>query len=152
MSFSLVFGGTSNPEVNEAIGRFAARIIWGDEVSRFNGAFGTAGVLKDGVLIGAFVFHSWQPENGTIELSFASTDKRWLTRRIIREVFKNCFDVFQCQLVFARTADDNTITRSLGKRYGFKETILPRFRGRDKDEVLLTLTDDDWRASKWSSL
>lgn len=105
-------------------------------------------VDKDESLVGGVVFHNWSPEAGVIEISCASINPRWLTRRIAQTVLRYPFEEIRCQMVVFRVAPENKRTRRLLKALGGQETIIPRLRGRNKDDVIVTLTDDDWRQSR----
>lgn len=145
----LVYGNSKAPADNAFMAAWAAQIIWPGTDREF-GPCGTIGCIEGDELLGVAVLHNWQPDEGTIEVSAASKSPRWLTRRMLKEIFVNCFDVHKCQLVFSRVAENDERTRRIYRAYGFTEILLPRMRGRDKNEILLTLYDDAWRASKWS--
>lgn len=148
MSFSFLYGNKSDPVLNAALARFAAVRIFGRDNDW--GPCGTLGVVKGGNVVAAVVFHNWHPEHGVIEISAASNDRMWLSRRVLSEIFSICFEQHRCQLVVARMDPEAAHTRRIFRAYGFRETILPRFRGRDKDEIMMMLGDEEWRASKWS--
>ena len=95
-------------------------------------------------------FHDWQPERGTIELTmFSDTPKAW-TRDAIAEAFSYPFDRAGCQMVRLSVAPGNKRMRAIAARLGFSETVIPRGRGRDQDDIYCTLTDDVWRAGKFA--
>jgi hypothetical protein len=52
-------------------------------------------------------------------------------------------------LVVARISERNTALHRIFHAYGFQSIVIPRLRGRGEDERIFTLTDDDWRASKF---
>lgn len=107
------------------------------------------GVLDGEALIGGVVFHNWAPESGVIEMSAFGSSPRWLSRDMIRTVFRYAFDANGCQLVVWRVGTDNRRTQRLAERLGFIGYPIPRLRGRDADEIIYTLTDDAWRASRY---
>lgn len=107
------------------------------------------GVVDDGRLIGGVVYHEWSPEHGTIQMSAASTTPYWINRTILRTVFGYPFKGAECQLVIFRVAESNGRMRRIAKAVGCKEYLIPRLRGRDEAEAVLTLTDDDWNSSKF---
>jgi len=47
-------------------------------------------------------------------------------------------------------SERNTGMVEIAQRFGFQGTLIPRLRGRTESEWIFTLTDDDWRASRWS--
>lgn len=106
-------------------------------------------VMDGGKLIAGTVYHNWQPDGGVIELSSASDSKRWLTRPVIHAMFSLPFDQYGCQLCVLRVSERNAPMLRIAKAYGFNEYIVPRLRGRDEAEHILTLTDDQWRGSRF---
>jgi RimJ/RimL family protein N-acetyltransferase len=131
----------SNPTLNEALGAFVANRIFGK--ANDWGPYGTLGVAKGDQIVAGVVFHNWHKDCGVIEISAASDSRLWLTRPVLLKIFSIAFLQHACQTVVARVDPDNHVRR-IFKAYGFREMVLPRMRGRDKDEILLTLTDDDW--------
>ncbi|MGN6535211.1 MAG: N-acetyltransferase [Mesorhizobium sp.] len=110
------------------------------------------GVFEDGKPIAVMVFHDWHPENGVVEISGAATDRRWLNRKTLWEMFSYPFEQLGAQLVVMRVSERNVMWNGRGlprllKAYGFQCTTIPRLRGRDEAEAIWTLSDDDWRAN-----
>lgn len=108
------------------------------------------GVADESGIIGGSVFHGWNPEAGVIEISSASTSPRWWSRSMMHAVFSYPFDQLQCQLVVLRVSETNAHMLDIAKRLGFKRYTIPRLRGRNEAECILCLTDDQWRASRFS--
>lgn len=140
----IIWGGASNPETNEAIASFVASHILGCERGWDN--FTTLGMIDGQSLVAGVVFHNYAPEAGVIELSSASTSRRWLNRPMLRAMFGYPFDQIGCQMVVLRVSERNTVMVEIAKRFGFKSYRIPRLRGREEAEILFTFTDDDWRA------
>lgn len=109
------------------------------------------GILKDGQFVGGYVYHNWSPENQVIEISGACENPRCLNLTILRELFTAPFRNMGAQLVMMRVHKKNKATRALLKRLGCHEYIIPRLRGRGRNdsEAILTLTDDDWFSSRF---
>ena len=105
------------------------------------------GVVENERLIGGTVFHNYQPEAGTIELTAASDDPRWLTRKILAEIFGYAFGQVGVQAVMMRADPANTRLARICKAYGFTRHELPHMRGRGKAEAIYILTDDAWRGN-----
>lgn len=110
-------------------------------------AFGT---YEGDKLLGGVVFHNYYPDAGVIEMSAAAVDPRWLTRKMIRAMFGYIFDVIGCQMAVLRVSANNSVMLNIGKRFGFQSILIPRLRGRNEDEVILTYTDDQWRESRFN--
>lgn len=101
-------------------------------------------------LSAVLVFHNYQPEAGVIEVSAVADDARWAQRGVLKEAFSYIYDQLGCQLAAARCDVSNKRVRRLWKAFGARECVIPRLRGRQMDEAILTLTDDAWRASRFS--
>lgn len=135
-------------------------LVFSDEVARWVadrlglrigfGACHAMGVMDGDALIGGVVFNNYTPDYGVMEMTAFSTTPRWLSKRTMRAAFAVPFDENKCQLVVWRVSPKNTRTIDLAVRLGFQGHIIPRLRGRNEDDIIFTLTDDDWRASRWS--
>lgn len=119
--------------------------------SGFAGYFMSAiGSVENGVLIGGTAFHNYYPKEGVIEMTSASTSPLWLSRRMIRAIFTYAFDLLECQLVVMRVSADNSVMLNIADRFGFDLYPIPRLRGKNEAEVVCTLTDDQWRSSRFN--
>lgn len=137
-----------SPEFNEAVGEFVSCVIYG-EGGHF-ASFCSLAVHDDGQLIAGVLYHHFNPRDGVMEMSAGAIDKRWLTRPVLKAMFTVPFDVFGCQLAVLRVSEHNAPMLRIAKAYGFKEYIIPRLRGRTEAEHILTLSDDDWRLSRFN--
>ncbi len=144
----IIWGGRFNRATNREMAEWCANQIWPGQDKSFEN-FTTMGVSHHGRLIAVVVFHNWQPDSGAIEMSAASTSKRWLTRKVLHAMFAYCFEQIGAQIVVLRTAPGNTAMSRIMKSYGFKSYRIPRLRGRHEDELINTLTDDDWKSNKF---
>jgi len=108
----------------------------------------TMEVARGDDIIGGVVFHDYNPEAGTMCMS-AAGGNGWLTRPVLHRMHSYVFCDAGCQLAVLQVAEDNDRMLSIARRYGYQEHRIPRLRGRDKAEVILTLTDDDWLASRF---
>ena len=105
-------------------------------------------VHRDGVTIGGVIYHDWNPEAGTMCMS-AAGEGGWLTRPVLHAMHAYVFDAAGCQLAVLQVSENNARMRRIGLAYGYTETRVPRLRGRDEAEMIMTLTDEDWRASRF---
>lgn len=129
-----------------AVARFVARLIpW--VTARGFGECRAIGVAQGDQLAGGFVFNEYSPEFGVIELSFAGTGKRWLTRPVLYGMFSYVFDGIGCQMACSRTPASLKSAVRITNAYGFKQVTVPRLFGRDQDGIISTLTVEDWRAN-----
>jgi RimJ/RimL family protein N-acetyltransferase len=92
---------------------------------------------EDGDILGVVAFHSWEPWNGTIEVSAVSEDARWLlARKAWKAMFDYAFYACNCQKIWSRTPLKNKRALRFLKALGFTfEAILPRQFG-DDDAVI----------------
>ena len=139
---------TRNAEFNAAVGDFVSQIIYG-EPGRFE-RYSTLAVHDDGRLIAGVLYHHFHPREGVIEMSAGSLDKRWLTRPVLKAMFAVPFELLSCQLAVLRVSEHNAAMLRIAKVYGFSEFVIPRLRGRDEAEHILTLSDDDWRTNRFN--
>ena len=98
--------------------------------------------------IGGVIYHDWNPEAGTMCMS-AAGEPGWLSRSVLHAMHAYVFDVAGCQLAVLQVSERNHRMRRIGLAYGYTETRIPRLRGRDEAEMIMTLPDDEWRASRF---
>lgn len=132
---------------DEAVARFVADMIPVIAVHGFGSDCTAIGVEHDGSLAGGFVFNHWSPEAGTIEISYAGVDRRWLTRPVLFGAFSYVFDGIGCQMAIARTPLSLAHGIRIARAYGFKQIAIPRLFGRYEDGIISTLTAEDWRSN-----
>lgn len=105
-------------------------------------------VFRDDETIGGVIFHEWNPEAGTMCMS-AAGEPGWLNRAVLHAMHSYIFDAVGCQLAVLQVSEHNARMRRIGLAYGYTETRIPRLRGRNEAECILTLPDDVWRASRF---
>lgn len=132
---------------DQAVATLVASLIPHVAPYGFGGNFTAIGVDHDGELVGGFIFSHWSPEAGTIEISYAGTNRRWLTRRTLYAAFSYVFDGIGCQMAIARTPARLKHAVRIVHAYGFKQLTIPRLFGRHEDGIVSTLTAEDWRAN-----
>ena len=131
------------------LSKWVADLIWPGKLRDF-GNCQTMAVFEDGELIAGMVYHNYEPEAGVIEISGAGTSKRWLTRQTLRKMFAYPFEECGCQAVVMRCDPEDAALRRMLTAYGFELYVIPRLRGRDKDENVFLLTDDAWASNKFN--
>lgn len=103
-----------------------------------------------GRLIAGIVYHNYDPDAGTIEMSLASISARWLSRETVRRMYKYPFLELGCQMVYARVrADDERLLRQIAS-LNYSLIKVPRMFGRDVDAVLCLLTREAWEDNKFN--
>lgn len=108
---------------------------------------GVAVANAQGNMVAGWVWHNWNPECKTLEFSGASITAKWMTRAILQELFAYAFA--NAQMVVTRNGADNKRLHRQLAAFGFRRYDIERLFGRDSDGVVWTLTDDDWRASRF---
>lgn len=129
---------------DEAVAAWVAAHIPGCE--RGFDAARAVGVLSGGRLVAGVVFHDWNPERGLIELSAAATDRRWLTREVVRVVFGYAFTV--ARMAVTRTGESNAPVRRIWRALGATEYVIAGLWGPDEAGVIFTLTPQQLAASR----
>lgn len=134
-------------EVYRALVRFITERIWGREVGM---SPGTVMAVCDGPnVIGACLFHNYEPDAGVIELTSASVSAKWLNRTVLSEMFGYAFDQMKCQAAIMRVDPENSRMCRIASAFGFKRYDIPRLRGRNKADAIFILGDDEWRGGKF---
>ncbi len=141
-------GPDSDPDINRAIGDFVSNIIYGAAGKIEN--YCSMAVLDGDAVIAGVLYNNYYPDQGVLEMHAGSLTKRWLTRPVLKAMFSHAFDRFKCQMCVLRVSEFNKPMLRIAKAYGFQEHIIPRLRGRDEAEHILTLSDDDWRSNRFN--
>ena len=129
----------------EAVASFVSDRIYG-RPNAFSGYTALA-VLDRERLVAGLVYCDFDREAGVIQISGAATTPRWLTRRVLFEMFSFPFDQLGCQAVVMRVDPADRRLRRILTAYGFDRYDIPRLRGRDKAEAIYVLGDDVWRSN-----
>ena len=126
---------------------FITTRIWGSAKAMTDGT--VMAVTEGNLVIGACLFHNWQPDEGVIELTSASVSPKWLGRESLWEMFHYAFDQLRCQAAVMRVDPENARMCRIATAFGFKRYDIPRLRGRDKAEAIFILGDDEWRGGRF---
>lgn len=140
------YGPNSYPVENEKVGNFVSELIWG-KPGLFE-KFCTMGVYRDGELVAGVVYHNWQDSEGVVEISSASKTPRWATRPVLRAMFRLAFDVLRVRVLVMRISEHDKRMRSISKRLGFSETVIPLIRGDNEAECVQVMHVRDWRNNR----
>lgn len=142
-----IFPDDDAVEMNLAL--WAAARIWPDREDAWRDVAAVARVMAvfdEDELLAVMIYHNWDPKADTIEISGAAAHPRWLTRQTLWSLYAYPFDVLGCQLVVQRNAAGNARVNRILKKLGFYPVTIPRLRGRFEDEIIWTLTVENWRA------
>lgn len=112
----------------------------------FNGRTVALGVIGDGgEPLAGVVFHDWQEQFGTIQLSMAAASPRWATRSIVRQLLSYPFLQVRVRKVWTVTPAKNVRAIRFNKGIGFKqEAVLARHFG-DDHAVVCRMFDHDYK-------
>ena len=134
---------------SEVVERFVADLLG---YPRGFGECQAVGFLDgDGKLVAGVVYHQYQPEQGVIEISAASTCRNWLNRARLAEIFDYPFRI-GCRLVVARIGEHNARARRIWCSLGSDEYVIPALRSPSESEVIYVLSAEKWRAGKFKEI
>lgn len=128
----------------------AARIGHVEDGSSFGPCAAIGVEDRAGQLIGGVVYHNYMPAVGNMELSFAATSPRWLTRSIICGLLSYPFEQLQCRRVTGVTPRRATSARRFLDQFGFKREGCVRWGFGDDHAIISGLLREEWKASKWA--
>lgn len=137
------------------LGRDAEVAAWAAErVAHMAGeSFGPCvamGIVSEaGEPLGAVVYHAYRPTYRTIEISFATSTPRCLTRRLIKALLSYPFGQLDCVRVTAVTPRSARPARRFLEHFGFKREGLVRKGFGADDAVIYGLLKREWLSSKW---
>lgn len=109
----------------------------------------TLGCFHGQEIVGATVFHDWNPEAGVMAMSGAG-DPGWMTNRHIFLAHWYIFEASGCQLAVMQVSERNDRMRRTAEHFGYTGHVIPRLRGKDEAEVIYTLPAEDWIANKFT--
>lgn len=139
---NVVWGGKSSQQINQAICDFVSMRIW--DAKKSFGNFTSMGVVSREKLIAGLIYHNYEPDAGTIEITGAAADRRWLTKPVLYKMYEYPFEQLDCQMVVQRNSEHNHHLNSILRRYGFDEYRIERLRGKNEAEIIFTLTKEQW--------
>jgi hypothetical protein len=135
-------------EQHEDVARFVAELVGS---RRGFGKCKAIGVLDAaGRPIAGIVYHNYQPEFGTIELTGAALPKsNWLTRETLWRMYEYPFQQLNVQMVTQLTPAENEVLLDQLARGGYMFTLYPRAFGRGRDGVICSFTREAWEQCKF---
>ena len=137
-----------NPEDHDALCKWASDNIW-DDGALLNRVDTSMGVIDNGILIAVMVYHNYDPKAGVIEYSGAATDSKWLSSKVLYEMFSYPFEQLGCQMVVTRNSEKHTKLHRQLTAYGHEEHRVERLYGPDEAAIIWTLTKEDWLNNKF---
>lgn len=109
----------------------------------------SGGVIRDGALVAGVVFHEYQPDYSTMQVSIAA-DGPWATRPVIRAMFQYPFGQVGVDVLWAAMPHDLPDIHAFNRRLGFKKEATLRHRfGRKRHAVIASMTRGEWQRTPW---
>jgi RimJ/RimL family protein N-acetyltransferase len=103
------------------------------------------GVVNEGRMLAGIVYHDYQPENQTIQLSMAAASPMWARRPIIAGLLKYPFEQLGVYKVWTGTPADNEKALKVNKHIGFKqEAILAHHFGPKRHGIVCRMLAPDY--------
>lgn len=107
----------------------------------------TIGIKNKKNIIAGLIFNNYR-DNVEVWLTIYSVSPYWCNKKILRYIFKTCFETLKCERVSVLVSKDNSKSLSLCKRLGFKiEGLLRRYRENGKDCYIMGMLKEE---NKWS--
>lgn len=148
----LLYGHSA--EVADWVGRripyVAKRLARDPTVSPFGAAQAIGVIDAAGSLIAGVVYHGYDPDCPSIEMSFAAATAKWLTRDLICELLRYPFEGLGCRRVTACTPRRATSARRFIDRFGFKREGCVRFAFGSDHAIISGLLASEWAQSRFN--
>lgn len=120
-------------------------------VAPFGPAYAIGVLDQSNTLIAGVVYHNWDPDCQTMELSFAADTSRWLTRNLIRELMDYAFSTVGVNRVHSLTPKSYTAARRFIETFGFKrEGVATDGFGPGEHAIISRLLKREWLETKWA--
>lgn len=108
------------------------------------GGFGPCaaiGVANGDRLLAGVVYHDYQPDCGTVQISMAAVNPRWAKREIIAGLLAYPFLQMGCYKVWTAIPADNALAIRVNIHIGFtREAVLAHHFGKDRHCVICRMT------------
>jgi len=102
------------------------------------------GFAKDGKIIGGVVYHNYRPPS--IEMSIATIDPRWCTRKVLEQCFTYPFIQLGVKRITTLVDATNQPVRAFNERIGFVHEATLRDALHDGDAALFRMLPEE---CKW---
>lgn len=109
------------------------------------------GVINEaGVLVAGVVYHNYDPDCLSVEMSFAADTPKWLTRKLICELLGYPFNALGINRVNACTPVTATDALRFIERFGFRrEGVATDGFGPGCNAIISRLLKREWVKTKW---
>jgi RimJ/RimL family protein N-acetyltransferase len=127
---------------------FVAQGLWSGQ--RTVEGYGAGFATPEEGLVAGIVYHNFDPDTGTIELTAYSSRRDWLNRDRLKWIFSYPFDQLGVRVCVARISEHNTRTLRIWRAFGAELTPIPDLRAEGEAEVIAVLRRDTWKNSKFA--
>lgn len=104
-------------------------------------------IRKNGRLIAGVVYHDYQPDFATIQMSAAAVSRLWADRRTIGVFLSVPFDQWKCFKVWTATPHDNVAAIKVNLKAGFRvDGVLDHHFGPGRHAVICRLLEPEYRS------
>lgn len=122
-----------------------------DHIEHMRSDFGPSSAIgvtdEQGQPLAGVVFHDYQPDYGTIQLSAAASSPRWASRRVIASILSYPFRQLGVHKVWTATQHTNTRAIRFNKGIGFvQEGVLRDHFGQSVHAVICRMLKQDYEA------
>lgn len=134
------------PELTEALAAWAAERIPMVGAAGF-GPCWAVGVVRDDALAAVVVYHDWQEEHGTIQLSCAADTPQWASRHVVAEILRLAFrgPTWTNRKVWAASPSTNQRAIRFNQGIGMKqEAILRHHYAKGVHSVICSMLAEEF--------
>lgn len=100
-------------------------------------------------IVAGIVYHNYQPENKSIELSAYSLCQKWFTKHNLNVTMQYPFNQLGLRLIHAQFSMNNEKSKRLFKALGASLVSLPDFYQDGENAVIAILKKQDWENSRY---
>lgn len=120
------------------------RIPYLDEID-FGPCVAIGVVKEDGEPLAGVVFHDYQPQFKTIQVSVAAVSARWATHRILKNILAYPFTQLKVRKVWTATPHINKRALRFNKGIGFTQEAVLAYHFGDFHCVMCRMMDKDYK-------
>lgn len=108
-------------------------------------------VSDEGKRLSAIIFHDFQPEAGTMQVSAASSSPYWANPDVLHTLLSYAFDTNKVRKLWMAIPASSEEVLKFNTHLGFRwEAILRKHFSPTEDAIILSMMEDEYRATRWS--
>ena len=114
-------------------------------------AIGVASDEPEEKMYAVCVFHDYQPQLGTVQVSMAAENPHWATQGVLRGLLHYPFHQLGVRKLWMAIPSNNTRALKFNKGIGMvQEAILRQHFGPRRHAIILSMMDTEYRRSRWA--